>query len=445
MKHTEPKQFDQSEIRVGEISALRLVPDVIRALKTPAHMLRILEKIAQCGDRVRINAMGKKTHFLFHPQDIEEVFRRNSTRLEISSRQQKMITDQKGAPRPVITNMVGKPWQKERVRLTRAMTPAKGLHPSLKPGLEDEVHRLTDMWRLKSEANLGQEVSEFILRSSYKIMFDQDIDDEALKHLSHASFLFNKRQFRIAMTEGLVNIFLNNDPRFLRAVHQINRAAQDVRIKYLEKPSSDKHTILSILDDDSARGGLDEQIKMLIRAGQTSSSFVLFSAIWHLAANPQYQEALAASNENDEIVHQVINETMRLSPPAHLIPKDVQEDIELEDGYVFERGQTVTMSPHITHRSPLFFAYPNEFKPDVHFSQKAVSDRPDTSFIPFSVGPRKCPGRGIVVDMFSSTILSICKNFELAQKTGSPKEIATMTRSPSMDSIISIRPRKALV
>lgn len=54
-------------------------------------------------------------------------------------------------------------------------------------------------------------------------------------------------------------------------------------------------------------------------------------------------------------------------------------------------GSSVYMSMYKVHRNPKIWAHPNEFYPD-HFLPENVATRPKYSFIPFSAGPRNCPG-----------------------------------------------------
>ena len=62
------------------------------------------------------------------------------------------------------------------------------------------------------------------------------------------------------------------------------------------------------------------------------------------------------------------------------------------DEYVIPEGAIIVLCSYGVHRNPDYWERPNEFYPE-HFLPEAVAKRPKYSFVPFSAGPRKCPGK----------------------------------------------------
>src|SRR4051812_18426433 len=89
----------------------------------------------------------------------------------------------------------------------------------------------------------------------------------------------------------------------------------------------------------------------------------------------------------------VIDEAMRLSPPAYIFFRRVKED-DVVCGYRIHRGGVIVMTPMIFHRHPAFWERPDAFEPE----RWAEEDRrPRFAFMPFSGGPRQCIGNNFAI------------------------------------------------
>ena len=85
----------------------------------------------------------------------------------------------------------------------------------------------------------------------------------------------------------------------------------------------------------------------------------------------------------------VIKESLRLYPPVWTLGRRVLED-DLVEGYLLPKDALVFISPWAIHRLPEFWSDPLAFDPD----RWAVEDprRAHASYLPFSMGQRKCIG-----------------------------------------------------
>jgi cytochrome P450 len=89
----------------------------------------------------------------------------------------------------------------------------------------------------------------------------------------------------------------------------------------------------------------------------------------------------------------VIDEAMRLYPPAYILFRRVKED-DVVCGHRIHRGGVVVMTPMVFHRHPSFWERPDEFAPE----RWAGEDRrPRFAFMPFSGGPRQCIGNNFAM------------------------------------------------
>lgn len=66
--------------------------------------------------------------------------------------------------------------------------------------------------------------------------------------------------------------------------------------------------------------------------------------------------------------------------------------------YKLPKGATLFITLYSLHRNTKIWSHPNEFHPD-HFLPEECARRPKGSYLPFSWGPRSCPGIKIYNDL----------------------------------------------
>jgi cytochrome P450 len=87
---------------------------------------------------------------------------------------------------------------------------------------------------------------------------------------------------------------------------------------------------------------------------------------------------------------QVIQEILRLRPPAWIFGRDALHDGVL-GGVRVRAGDLVMPLPYLTHRHPDFWTDPERFDPE-RFSPERTRERANLAYYPFSAGPRSCIG-----------------------------------------------------
>jgi unspecific monooxygenase len=86
----------------------------------------------------------------------------------------------------------------------------------------------------------------------------------------------------------------------------------------------------------------------------------------------------------------VIDETMRLYPPAFLIARAAAGSDTLGNGLDVAKGDVILIAPWLLHRHEKLWHDPNAFVPERFASGAAAPDR--FAYLPFGVGPRVCIG-----------------------------------------------------
>lgn len=87
----------------------------------------------------------------------------------------------------------------------------------------------------------------------------------------------------------------------------------------------------------------------------------------------------------------VVNEVLRLYPPAWSIRRIALEADELPSGQAIRGGDFIVASPLILQRHPEHWEAPHEFRPERFLDGEAIR-RKEYAFMPFGGGPRRCLG-----------------------------------------------------
>ena len=179
----------------------------------------------------------------------------------------------------------------------------------------------------------------------------------------------------------------------------------------------------------SDRDILNESLSLLFAGYETTSA----AASWcvaNLTDRPDLQAAIAAAPDHDvDLLDRVINETMRLYPPAWGTARMASSHASL-GGYAVKKKTGVIVATYSIHRHPTYWPDPLRFDPD-RFLPDAVRTRPAMAFHPFSVGPRHCLGMRLARLELQLIVRHLCRRFELSR----PGSAAPL----EMDPVFSLR------
>merc|ERR1712137_162776 len=105
----------------------------------------------------------------------------------------------------------------------------------------------------------------------------------------------------------------------------------------------------------------------------------------------------------------VINETLRLRPPAPVRGRTLIEDDEIL-GYKLPKGSQVTWSPYSLHRKESVWEDPLRFDPSRFEGERAKNIIP-CSFVPFGAGVRRCIGEQMAINELMVVIIRVLQKF----------------------------------
>lgn len=157
---------------------------------------------------------------------------------------------------------------------------------------------------------------------------------------------------------------LSQDPEITRAGHRTRDELAAYMIPVIrerrENPGDD---LLSVLCEAEVDGTAmsDEDIKafisILFAAGGETTDKAISSLFGNLLRRP---EQMAAVQEDRALIEQALAETLRCTPPVHMIIRETDNDVELSGGTV-PAGSTVNCLIGAANRDATRFADPDSF------------------------------------------------------------------------------------
>ncbi|MEZ6188994.1 MAG: cytochrome P450 [Planctomycetota bacterium] len=237
--------------------------------------------------------------------------------------------------------------------------------------------------------------------------------------------------------------------RYRRARRELEDVvARIVRERRADPSGDDLLSAMLAARDEEGRGlddgQLRDQVLTLLLAGHETTSLLL-TYVWDaLARNPAVEARLHAELEqvlggrDPELadlerlpyLRQVVQETLRLYPPAAIMGREAIGEDEIQ-GYRIPQGSIVLMSQWVTQRDPRFFPSPHAFDPE-RWAPGREAERPRFAYFPFGGGQRICIGEAFAMLEARLVIAT------LAQRR---RFVATSAFPPRLGVSITLRPR----
>ena len=215
-----------------------------------------------------------------------------------------------------------------------------------------------------------------------------------------------------------------------------------------QDPTKDLLARLVAARDGESGGGMSakevrDEVVTIFMAGHETTAQALTWAWYLLALHPAveaklHQELSAVLDgrtpQNEDIAklrytRMVIEESMRLYPPAHTMAREpVAADEVL--GHRIPKGSIVLISPWLLHRKASLWPEPHRFNPERFAAEPARF-----TYIPFGAGQRICIGAAFAMTEAILILAMIAQRYRLGLKPERPIE---------PQGLITLRPRNGM-
>jgi cytochrome P450 len=409
----------------------------------------------QFGDVVRVRLGPRRVYLLFHPDAIEEtlVEKNHCFRKHFALRLNPLVLGNG------LLTSEGDFWLRQR----RLVQPAfnRGRIGGYGPAMVAEARRLADTWKSGEHRDIMTEMSKLTLAIAARTLFSAEVGGHAEEVVEAMHILQNHflRRFNSLLPPPQW-LPTPANLRFRRAVRRLDAILFDF-IRDRRQHGSTHKDLLSLLldarDEDGSRMN-DHQVRdeamTLFLAGHETTALALSWTWYLLAKHPEAEAKLVAEwqavlggrepTPDDwprlRFTEQVVQESMRLYPPAYVVGREALFRLEIA-GYPVERGTTLLMPEWAVHRDPRFWMEPERFRPE-RWGEEAIRSLPKFAYYPFGGGPRLCVGNLFAMMEMVLVMATVGQRFRFALEPGAtvhPEPTFTLRPTPGVPMRIEAR------
>jgi cytochrome P450 len=311
-------------------------------------------------------------------------------------------------------------------------------------------------WRDGESRNVAEEMMELTLEAAVRTLFGTTLPGEA-QHVGRAvGFLMRyslaraRKPFRIpAKWPTPKNLRANREYDFLDSV-----VYRIIAERKSQTDSGHRNDLLSMLmgamDEDGLRmtpKQLRDETMTLFIAGHETTALTL-AWTWYLLSQNSGAEARLQEELRDVLdgkpphvadlqrlpyLHAVINEVLRLYPPAYVLARVAIAPFTIGE-HEFPAGETVLISQWVMHRDSRYFDEPDAFRPE-RWLDGLAERLPPGAYFPFGDGPRRCIGQGFAMLEAALVIGLIAQRFRFRLAPG---------REVTPEPLVTLRPRHGI-
>jgi len=232
----------------------------------------------------------------------------------------------------------------------------------------------------------------------------------------------------------------------------------EIVYKIIEDRKNNQENFDDLLDmllqaryEDTGEGMTNQQLRdesmIMLLAGHETSANALTWAFYLLNRHPKITAKVLEEIQNvvgnrpptfEDLksltyTKQVIQESMRLFPPAWITDREALVEHQMMD-YKVKKGQMVTVFIYGLHRNPTYWEQPNDFIPE-RFAPERVKERHPFSYMPFGGGPRLCIGNNFAYMEMQLALAILLPKFKFE---------VIGNETPKLEGLITLRPKGGL-
>ncbi|WP_372444763.1 cytochrome P450 [Streptomyces coffeae] len=296
----------------------------------------------------------------------------------------------------------GEPWKRQR-RLLQAEFTGAGI-ARYEQRIVGAARRTADHWaqcaRTGTPTDVGEDMRFFALDTIWRSLTGHPLDETTNRELAAVeavgaalpatpSASADAAELRAAVAADLARI----DAVAEHAIAAARRGEAGPEGPGLLRVLVDAGETRPAYTDQLIR----DELVTLLAAGHETTATTLTWLYLLLDRHPEARRraldaGAAGSPERARAIRALASETLRLYPPAWLMPRHATEDDTLA-GYRVEAGTDIFVCPYLTHRDPSLWPEPERFDPERFIARD--EDRRSSrhgAYIPFGLGARACLG-----------------------------------------------------
>lgn len=379
------------------------------------------------GDIFKL-VIGLKNHVIFsrNPEFLRYTLQKNQRNYTKSKIQTKDLKKYVG--NGLLTNE-GESWKKQR-KLIQPAFHKKQLALLLET-MQEVIIQEVDSIPTYAKTNVFPFCNSLAFKVVAKSLFSSNIGNDRIDRLQYIT-----EEAQRMLVKELRQPFLGWYFKYFGPVKKhmaLTQEARDILSELVRERRSSGERYDDLLDmlldaryedgSEMSEEQLIDEILILFVAGHETTSNALTFGFQLLGRHPEQQqklkEATAIAKDNssnlmeflraNEYAKQVVEETMRLYPPAYFIDRLNLED-DTFNAYHFPRGSNLLFSVIEMHMHTDYWEDPERFNPE-RFKDNAGMKHP--AYFPFGAGPRMCIGNNFAMYEMILAVSEVTERFKI--------------------------------
>jgi cytochrome P450 len=318
--------------------------------------------------------------------------------------------------------------------------------------------QVADRWTDGEMVDIGHEMMELTLRVVAKSLFDTEMSEDVARIGEVATVGQEIANHRLNQVFALPHWLPTEENRTgRRIVAQLDEVLRPM-MAARRASGEDRGDLLSMMllaqDDDGGnmndRQVRDEAATLFLAGHETTAVAMTWTWTWTwalLSQHPDVEQRLhaelqsvlggrapgAADLPQLPCLERVVQESMRLFPPAWITSRGAIEAVDL-GRYHLKKGSTVFVSPYGLHHDARWFTEPERFDPD-RFTPQREAAVARYAYLPFGAGPRVCIGNSFAMMEARLLLATLAQRVRLRLSPA-----VSLQPAP----LITLRPRRAI-
>jgi hypothetical protein len=397
----------------------------LEILKNPLPFHR--KNFENLGDTFQLN-VGFKTHIFFSRDAklLEYVLQKNQRNYTKSKIQTEEVAKYLGKG---LLTAEGEHWKKQRKLIQPAFhkQKIKGLLTTIQEQIRDNYRQL----KTNTKFDIFPIFNDLAFQVVAKALFSSTSEKKDIAQLQNIT-----EDSQRMLVKELRQPYLGWWFSLSGKIQEYKNLTEDARqilkkiVEQRKKSNTRFNDLLDLLLDSKYEDGtsmeekqlMDEILILFVAGHETTSNSLTFTSQL-LAQHPEWQERIFKEaktlNENNDdlmeivgqskICQQVIEESMRLYPPAYFIDR-LNYKTDEYNGIKIKPQSDLLFSIYEIHRHPKLWKNPEEFQP-ARFENG--SREYSSQYFPFGAGPRKCIGNNFAMFEMIIAVRELVLNYKI--------------------------------
>lgn len=332
-----------------------------------------------------------------------------------------------------VLSTAGEQWQRQREALDEFFYPARIREYADR--MVELTERRLERWD-DAEISLHEEMSGTALDNFFGTIFDRPLDPDGDERLRRAASDINLwfKPTSFALPRWVPTPARRRFDQAVETVEAEARRLLDERSRAVERGEAEAgedllSTLVALREADGEDATLSDseivdQVVGLVFAGHDTTALAMTYALHQVGTHPEVREQFHAeladvlggdrptlSDLGDlEVTERILNETLRLYPPIHTIPRVTTRSVEM-GGYRLAADTRAHLSVWAVQRDEQYWDDPHEWRPE-RWLDTSPQDA-GYAYAPFGAGPRVCLGRRFALLEAKLVLALVGQRFEL--------------------------------